>query len=331
MKVLIFYATYGGGHLSAAKAIKDTLNQEYPKIDVEMIDCMEYVNKAINKLTTKAYTGMAKKTPKMWGTVYKVSKRGPISGFTKASNKLLALKLHKLIKEVNPDIIVSTHPFATQMCTSLKKHKKIDIKIANVLTDFKSHDQWLVRHEYVDFFFISNDKMKEELEESGIEREKIYVTGIPISSNFSKKYDRKAVLSEFGLKENKKTILFFAGGKYGLATKNVYDFLEIFAKEFKDIQVVAISGKNEKIFNNFEKIVREYDANENIKIIEFTDKVPEIMSISDIVITKPRRNNSFRKYGKWGANNCNKSNTWARRGKCRVFARKQHCNIDKKG
>ena len=65
MKVLIFYAAYGGGHLSAAKAISDTLNQEYPEIEVEMIDCMEYVNKAINKLTTKAYTGMAKKTPRM--------------------------------------------------------------------------------------------------------------------------------------------------------------------------------------------------------------------------------------------------------------------------
>ena len=322
MKVLIFYAAYGGGHLSAAKAIRDMINQEYSEIDVEMIDCMEYVNKAINKLTTKAYTGMAKKTPKVWGTVYKVSRRGPISEVTKASNKLLALKLHKLIKEINPDIIVSTHPFATQMCTSLKKHKKIDIKIANVLTDFKSHDQWLVKHEYVDYFFISNEKMKEQLEEKGIASEKIYVTGIPISANFSKKYDRQEVLKEFELKENKKTVLFFAGGKYGLAKKNVYDFLETFAREFKDIQVVAISGKNEKIFNKFNEIVKEYDAKENIKIIEFTDKVPELMSISDIVVTKPRRNNSIRKHGKWGTNNCDKPNTWARRRKRRIFREK---------
>ncbi len=305
MKILIFYANYGGGHLSAAKAIKEAFNNQYPEIDVEMIDCMDYVNKMINKITTSAYTGMAKKTPKMWGTVYKASKKGPISQFTKTSNKLLSLKLHKLIKKINPNVIVCTHPFATQMCTSLKKQKKIDVKIANVLTDFKSHNQWLVKHEYIDYFFIANEKMKVELEERGISSEKIYVTGIPISANFSKKYERQDILKENMLKDNKKTILFFAGGKYGLAKRSVYDILEILAREFKDVQVIAISGKNEKIYNKFIEIVRDYNAEENIKVIEYTEKVPELMSISDIVITKPRRNNKLREYGKWSTNNFN--------------------------
>lgn len=293
MKALIFYAKYGGGHLSTANAIKEEIENEYPEVEVEMIDCMEYVNKAINKLSTGAYTEMARHAPKVWGTVYTHSNKGPISSFSKTSNRLFAIKLKSLIKKINPDIIISTHPFATQMCTFLRKHKKIDIKIANILTDFMPHEQWIVKHEYMDYLFVSNDDMKEKLIRHGINKEKIFAFGIPISAKFSKKYDKKQILKEFDLKENKKTILFFAGGKYGLATKNVYEYIESLARDFEDIQVVAVSGQNEKILNKFTKIVEQYNRQENIKILEFTHKVPELMSVSDIVITKPRRNNNI--------------------------------------
>lgn len=297
MKALIFYATYGGGHLSAANAIKEALNAKYTNVEVEMIDCMEYINKIINKLTTEAYSEMAKKAPWAWGKVYTHSNKGVMSGVTKTSNKVFALKLNSLIKKINPDIIISTHPFATQMCAFLKKHNKINIKLANILTDFEIHEQWIVKHEYIDYFFVSNEHMKQELINHKIPEENIFVTGLPISQKFSKKYDRNEVIEEFNLNKNKKTILFFAGGKYGLARNNVYEFIEILARDFKDVQVIAISGKNEKIYNKFNEIVQNYNAKEYIKIIEFTDKVAELMSIADLVITKPRRNNKFRKYG----------------------------------
>lgn len=60
-KVLIFYASYGGGHLSAANAINEYIKNNYPNIETEIIDCMKYVNKRLEKLTTAAYKEMAKK------------------------------------------------------------------------------------------------------------------------------------------------------------------------------------------------------------------------------------------------------------------------------
>ena len=63
MKILIFYASYGGGHLNAAKSINEYLltNYKNKNLDVELIDCMKYVNKTIEKVTTAAYREMAKK------------------------------------------------------------------------------------------------------------------------------------------------------------------------------------------------------------------------------------------------------------------------------
>ena len=287
MKTLILYATYGGGHISTANAVKEALKNDYPNVQIEMIDCIEYINKIINKITTNAYSEMAKKVPKMWGRIYKGSRKGIVASFSKNSNKLLARKLYKLIQSIDPDVIISTHPFATQMCTYLKKHNKINVKLANILTDFKMHEQWLVRYDYVDLFFVSNEEMKKELILYGIPEEKIFAEGIPISSKISHKYDKEKILKEFELKENKKTILFFAGGGLGLARRNIFEFMKIFAENFKDVQIIAISGKNPKIYESFKEIVSQYNAEERIKVLEFTDKVPELMSISDIVITKP--------------------------------------------
>lgn len=293
MKALIFYAKYGGGHLSTANAIKEEILNEYPEVEVEMIDCMEYVNKVINKLSTDAYTQMARKVPRVWGRVYKHSKRGALSSVSKTSNRVFALKLKTIIKKINPDIIISTHPFSTQMCAFLKKHKRINIKIANVLTDYQPHEQWLVKCEYVDYFFVSNEEMKRKLIKYGIPKQKIYAYGIPISSKFLKQYKPKTVIKRFKLKENLKTVLFFAGGKYGLTTRTIYKFMISLSNDFDDVQVIAISGQNKKIFDKFNRIVDKSKNKKNMHVIKFSNKIPELMSIADIVITKPRRSDNI--------------------------------------
>ena len=286
--IIIFYATYGGGHLSAAKSIKEYIDENYgTEYKTYLIDCIDYINHAINKLTTKAYADAAKKAPKLWGKVYSHSEHGPLASISNNSNKLMAHKLNKLITEINPSIIISAHPFSSQMCAYLKKKNKISVPVSTIMTDFAPHDQWLVLHEYINNYFVSNENMKDSLIEKGINSNKIFVTGIPLSSRFLKKYNKEEIINMFNLSNNKKTILFFAGGQFGLGKKSTYQMLEILAKNYIDIQIIAISGKNKKMTEKFEEIVQEYNREKDIIVLEFTDKVPELMSISDLVITKP--------------------------------------------
>ena len=97
-KILIFYGSYGGGHLSAAKAIKQELESNYTDIEVKMVDCIEYINKYVNKLTTEAYKELAKKAPFLWKYVYKDSQKGPLAHLSSRSNKIMAIKLLKLLR-----------------------------------------------------------------------------------------------------------------------------------------------------------------------------------------------------------------------------------------
>ena len=287
MKILIFYASYGGGHLNAAKSIYEELSKKEKELDIELIDCMKYVNKTIEKVTTAAYREMAKKMPWAWGRIYSDSQKGPLAHISSRSNKIMAIKLLKLLREKKPDLIISTHPFGSQMCSYLKRKGKITAKIATIMTDFAPHDQWLVENENTNYFFVAHDKMKEYLISKNIPEEKIFVTGIPISNRFFEKYDRHEIFKNLDLDDTKKTVLFFGGGEFGLGKTKTIEIFESFMKLNNPIQVVAISGKNEKMKLGFEEIMNKYGKQETTRILGFTNHVPELMSISSLVVTKP--------------------------------------------
>ena len=286
-KVLILYGAYGGGHLSAAKTITKQLESLYKdEVSVTMIDCIEYINKYVNKVSTEAYKELAKKAPWVWKHVYKSARHGPVSHISTTTNKLMSYKLNSLIQEENPDLIISTHPFATQMCAMLKEKEKINCKLATILTDYHIHDQWLVLSKYNDYFFVSNEQMKTAMIAEGIHDQKIYVTGIPISDRFSEKFNKKEIHEFFELSPDKKTVLFFAGGEFGLGRNTTVMVLKALIRLFKDLQIVAISGKNKKMNKKFQELIEITNSESRVKLFEYTDKVPELMSISSAVITK---------------------------------------------
>lgn len=285
-RILILYAAYGGGHFSAAKSIKKCLDDNY-NVETEMVDCIEYINKVLNKLTTEAYKEMARKAPNLWGKVYSNSQKGMLGHVSSRTNKVMAIKLKNLIKEKNPDLVISTHPFSSQMISYLKRKRKISCKLVTILTDFAPHEQWLIGYEYTDGYFVSNDNMKKYLQEFGINNNKIYITGIPLSDRFFEKFDRDEIFSEFELDKNNPVILFFGGGEFGLGKDKPVQILDALIHNLHTCQIVAISGKNPKMNANFKKLVEETDSKDRIRVLDYTNKVPELMSISSIVVTKP--------------------------------------------
>ena len=286
-KILIFYASFGGGHLSAAKSIEKYLQKSYNNITVELIDCMKYVNKTIEKISTSAYKEMAKKAPWAWGKIYEGSQKGPLAHISSKANSFMAIKLLKLLREKNPDIVISTHPFGSQMCSYLKRKGKVNFKIATIMTDFKSHDQWLVGADYTDFFFVSNTDMQKELMQKNIEENKIIVTGIPVREEFLMQHNKEQILADLDFTTDKKTILFFGGGEFGLGKDMTLKVFECLLSKCPESQIIAISGRNEVMKNKFESLVKQYSREKDVRIFEFTDKVAEYMSIANLVVTKP--------------------------------------------
>ena len=129
--------------------------------------------------------------------------------------------------------------------------------------------------------------MKKYLKRKGIPDSKVFATGIPLSSKFLETFDKENIFKELNLKPDKKTILFFGGGEFGLGKTRTVEIFEDFVNYCKNMQIIAISGKNKKMKLAFEKVVSKYERKNSILVFEYTSQVPEFMSISDLVVTKP--------------------------------------------
>lgn len=289
MNILLFYASYGSGHLSAASAIEQYIKEHYPNDKTLKIDYVEYINRSINKISTSAYKNIILKTPLLWGQVYKLLKNDAILDITQFSNRFMAKKIFKLFEDFEPDLVISCHPLGGQITAFLKSHNKTNCKLATVMTDFASHKQWLIGKDYTDYFFVSNIEMKTSLISEGIFPNKIYVSGIPISPNFYKNYDKESIYNSLKILKNKKNIIFFGGGSLGLSSStNVQNILtSLLQATNESYQIIIISGKNQKLYNEFQKTITNTNHTSNTKLIDFTTQIPELLPITSFVITKP--------------------------------------------
>jgi processive 1,2-diacylglycerol beta-glucosyltransferase len=288
-KIIIAYASYGGGHLSAAKNLKEYIELNYPNYKVYLFDCMKYINKVIDKVCGSTYSKLTTDIPWFWGKIYYHTQEPIFGKIVSLSNKILSYKLRGILKEIEPDIIISTHFFVSHMFSILKQKKKLPAKLATIITDYGDdpYNEWTTNHEFVDYIFVAHNEIKNKLIENNIPENKIFNTGIPVSNKFLINYNKSEIFNTLNLNENKKTILFFGGGELGLGKTKTLKIFENIVNNFKDIQLIAVAGKNENLKNNFEKIVFENNMQENIRVLGFTDKIAELMSISNLVITKP--------------------------------------------
>ena len=288
-KILISYASYGGGHLSAAKNIKEYIEENYEDTEVVLFDCMRYINKVIDKVCGSTYSQITKNIPWFWGKIYYGTQEPIFEKITALSNKILSFKLGRLLKKEKPDIIISTHFFVSHMCSFLKQKGKITSTLATIITDYGDdpYNEWTSNHKYVDYIFVAHNEIKNRLIKKGVPEDKVFATGIPISNKFLVNYNKTEIFELLNLNENKKTVLFFGGGELGLGKSKTLDIFEYLIKNYPDLQIIVIAGKNEALKNNFEKLLNENGNVENVRILGFTDKVAKLMAVSSLVITKP--------------------------------------------
>ena len=310
-KVLIMSASTGGGHNRAARAIKEELTNKSIDgitIDCEIIDSLKIVNGTMDKLISRGYEKSAKYTPKAWGGVYKLTESNLISRNEFKDNPLTSLisrKLKKLIEVKKPDLIIGTHHFPMIALSTLKKHSQLsknnelstftesfhkyyqnlDIPpLITVLTDYTTHSAYIQNE--IDYYIAGHEYVKELLIEDGIEAEKIKPYGIPVEKSFLTNRSRETVLSELNLDPNKFTVLLM-GGSFGAGS--IKDTLSELISIDRDFQIIVITGRNKSLKEKLEKnlMSHEQSIDKNICVLGFTDKMNDLLSAVDILVSKP--------------------------------------------
>ncbi|PYG89026.1 processive 1,2-diacylglycerol beta-glucosyltransferase [Ruminiclostridium sufflavum DSM 19573] len=280
MKLLVLYVSVGTGHMKAAEALKESIENQFTGWSVDVLDTLKYINPIVDKIVVNSYLGTLKRSPGLYSKLYTASGTGTgIYDISKAFNKLLSYRLKSLIKAYEPSAIVCTHPFPMQMLSSLKEKKQLDIPAIAILTDYVVHSLWL--DSGIDAFIVANDMMKTEMINRGIPSNIIFPYGIPVSPKFQTQANKKFLLGELGLDE-KFTVLVMGGG---MGFGNIENTIGSLLKCDLDIQIIAVTGTNKKLKHHLEHTAK--DSNKKVLILSYTDRIHELMDISDLLITKP--------------------------------------------
>lgn len=278
MKILIAYTCAGAGHRRSAEAIYNYLSANYPKLDIRIVDVLDYTTALFKNLYSRGYYYLIKRFPFLWSLAYRITYSRNLSVFNNKIgyiiNRINTKGFKQLLLTHNPQIILATHFLPCEIAGFLKKNNKINSRLICIITDFNVHPFWVNLE--VDAYTVAGEYAKKELISNGITQDKIRITGIPIDLKFSRIYDRGFICDKLGIKKDRFTALVVTAG-FGLGPiEKIVDLL------YRDVQLLTVCGNNRKLYRKL--VSRSYPQ---VKIFGFLDNIEELMAVSDVIITKP--------------------------------------------
>ena len=281
LKILIFSASFGNGHLRAAEAVIEGIRIQEPLAKIIHLDFGDFLSKSINTMIKNIYGEIINHIPKLWGRFYyKTSMVQPRSMSQRFLNKLGQNQFLKYIHVFEPDFILCTYPTVSSILAQLRYENVLKVPVITIITDYTVHSHWV--HPSVDRYIVACTEVKDSLLSWGIEGPRIHVTGIPVSPKFEEVMDRGDILSKLGLKLDLPTFLVM-GGSYGVL-KSANRICKKLANSSVPVQAIIVCGKNRKLYYSLNEVIAQ--ARNPMVRLEYVHNVEELMSVSDLIITK---------------------------------------------
>lgn len=279
MKILILYASAGAGHFKAAEAIYNYFKKkDNPDFQLQFVDLLQYSNRLFKNTYISGYTFLVHYTPWLWAIFFHFTSSRLFRFISRPvhfiSTSLNTRDFTRLLIKENPDLIISAHFWTSEISAYLKIRKKIKSTLITVVTDFVVHPFWISKG--TDLYIVASNITREILVKEGVSNGKIMVLGIPVDEKFQQAYDKKLLCQKIGIEENRFTVLIVTGS-FGLGPiEEIIDALP------DDIQIIAVCARNKKLLSRLTQKQYPY-----LKAFGFVDNIHELMSVSDVIITKP--------------------------------------------
>ncbi len=286
-KLLVLYARYGSGHKSIAEYVANYIDENNKDIEVKTLDITDYGN-LLGKIGIKLWDFVGiHRTEFLFDICYEIMdhKISTLAHNHVAKKSYDNKELRHIITEYNPDIVISSHFYASNIITLYNKLGLINTKLFTIITDYRTHECWTRNSQTEDGYIVGNELVKNELIGRGVDSKKIYPYGLPLNITKINNLDhRKDIYKRYNLKGNNNVYLFFGGSSVG--SMYYYDYFKALVKMNIKAEVVFVCGKNTKLKNKCDKLIKKSNI-KNIKVLGYTNDVLNIMKISDLVISKP--------------------------------------------
>lgn len=278
MKVLILSCGTGGGHNSAALAVQEDLQSK--GIQADFLEYLSIINPKIKNKVNKLYLNSTKRNGRAFKVVYhlgEIYQKTKIKSPVYLLNKLSKQKLYQYIKQNHYDYVVTTHLFAAEALTCIKK--EYDIHFMAIATDYISIPFW--EETNPDYFVIPNKELEQDFISRGINKEKLLPFGIPVAKAYIEEYDQNACKQELGLEEKEKYVLLSTGS---MGFGNVMQMVKELVEQIDHVNYMISCGNNVELLHNLQEIYKE---NNRVIALPFTNQLSKYMKCSQIILSKP--------------------------------------------
>lgn len=274
IRVLVFSASFGGGHRSAAEAIERYYRAHYgDTVDVRVVDFFDEFVPSLNVLAKFAYQQSVQFFPALYGTFYDLSNKMPTNPVVHELKIMGMARAASYVDEFEPHAVISTFPVAGGVVADIKSDRPI--VAATVITDYGAHRTWL--HPAVDIYCVACKEVREDLVVRGVPWERVVVSGIPIHERFSQDVERAQSRKDLGLADRFTVMLTPVAGTPGDAKELSKRLLSV------GVQVAAVTGRNDRLRKRLESVAKD---NPMLKVFGFTDEMNRMMKAADVLVGK---------------------------------------------
>ena len=278
--IIFLFSDTGGGHRSAAEAIIEALDLEYPgSFSYEMVDFfLDYSPPPLN-LAGPTYPAMSR-MDYLWKLSFETSDDPDRMRIIYSMLwPYIRLNIYKLVREHPCDVFVSVHPLINYPVLRAMKKRNIHTPYIVVVTDLVStHTAWF--NNQADIVIVPTQQAVRHALRSNMDPEKLKVIGLPVADRFCRPAgDKKTLRQKLGWPQDKVVILLVGGGEgmgpLGEVSRQI-DEANL------DAALVVITGRNKRLKEKLE----QYRWNIPTHVYGFVKEMPEFMRAADILVTK---------------------------------------------
>jgi len=276
---LLMHITSRTGHYRASRAIEQTLTRIEPSARVVSVDASRYTSRLVRWAISRSYYSLIRHQPDVWEYLYDnpvVHRR--IHHLRALLHRYHAAKLQQVIDEVRPDAIACTQAYPCGMVADFKKHRRLDVPLVGVLTDYAPHLYWF--HDTVDMYVVPSEQVRQRFIARGIDAARVQVLGIPIDLRFQAPCDREETARAFGLNPAQ-PILLIMGGSGGFG--QIREILLSLDTLPHSCQFAVVAGMNRALLH----WLRAERFRHRLASFGYIDEIPHLMRIATLLLSKP--------------------------------------------
>jgi processive 1,2-diacylglycerol beta-glucosyltransferase len=275
-KVLILTAGFGEGHNAVARNTRDALEHLSEEVSVEVLDLFESTYGAFNTLVKKSYLGLVQYAPRVWGGLYQLLDQSELIGRNLGGLTRLKRELAELLREAQPDVVVSTYPVYAHVIQEIfRDHAERPFRLITIVTDsITVNSAWFRAPS--DLFCVPNEETAKVMREAGVPAKKIRTLGFPVSIVFA---EEKAAELEIPTKGVERRILYIINTGKKKAGKVIDRLLDI-----PNAKLTLTVGRDADLKAELTERFRE--VADRVDILGWTNEMPQLMLRSHLVISK---------------------------------------------